>query len=165
MSGPAWSGAASLFPVHPTRGSGASTATCDRGEWKTSIWAEVWLLGSRLLIDPEAVIGTDSARKTKPTGPRRTRLREPVRMARKNSASRLDRLADRTRRAPRISGRKRGVVWRKPGVPERERDYLMERRQRDEFEYAWEFGLVWPLILRRHPYPRLCSRLGPDQCI
>ena len=125
-----------------------------------------WLLGSRLLIDPEAVIG-HRFRKENGTYPVPAEhvYANRLRMARKNFGEPVwtDWLEQSRRAATEELWEKTWNCFEETRESaERERDYLMQRRQRDEFQYASEFGLVWPLILPSSPLPRLCSRLGPD---
>jgi GT2 family glycosyltransferase len=44
---------------------------------------------------------------------------------------------------------------------ERERDFLMERRTCDEFRYALEYDLAWPLAIAGSPLPALASTVEP----
>jgi GT2 family glycosyltransferase len=119
-----------------------------------------WLMGHRILHDPEAVIGHrfQSAFENY-TVPMEHVVVNQLRMARKNFtqsvwAEWIDRCRQRNSR--RLPDHPEGLwarVWQlfeqDRESAEQERSYLFARRSRDEFWYARRFGLGWPQLQTR----------------
>ncbi|HEY5311622.1 MAG TPA: hypothetical protein VIK18_03860, partial [Pirellulales bacterium] len=116
-----------------------------------------WLLGSRVLHDPQAVIGHRfRATFDNYSAPLQNIVANQLRMARKNfTQSVWEEWFDRARqRQPeRLQDHPEGLwahIWQifeadRESV-ERERAYLLANRPRDEFWYADHFGLAWPVL-------------------
>ena len=117
-----------------------------------------WLMGHPSLVDPDAIIGHRFRKETTPCSydiPFHHDLLNRWRMARKNFGddawrdwvSRHDKLYEE----PLLDR-----VWKlyEEGRDslEAERDYLMRNRRRTEYDYAAEFGLIWPLTLPSSPF-------------
>jgi len=116
-----------------------------------------WLMGHRVLHDPEAVIGHRfRAGFDNYAVPPEDFVANQLRMARKNFthgtwSDWVDRC--RLRHSGRLPDYPEGLwarVWHlfeedRLSV-EQERSYLMARRERDEFWYAGRFGLAWPRL-------------------
>ena len=124
-----------------------------------------WLMGYRALVDPSAVIGHRFRKEnTSYTVPSEHFYSNQLRMARKNfgETAWADWL-DRSRRAaPEDLWEKTWSCFQETRTSaERERDYLMRLRPRDEYQYAAQFGLAWPLILPSSPLPPPSSSARP----
>ena len=116
-----------------------------------------WLLGSRILHDPQAVIGHRfRATFDNYSAPIQNIAANQLRMARKNFSQSVweDWLDGARQRQPeRLQDHPEGLwahIWQifeadRESV-ERERAYLLANRPRDEFWYADHFGLAWPVL-------------------
>jgi len=117
-----------------------------------------WLMGHSSLVDPDAFIGHRFRKENTPCSyeiPFHHDLHNRWRMARKNMGddawqdwvSRHGKLFE----APLLDR-----VWKLYDEGrdslEAERDYLMRNRCRSEYDYAAEFGLIWPLTLPSSPF-------------
>jgi GT2 family glycosyltransferase len=116
-----------------------------------------WLMGYRNLVDQEAVIGHRFREENLTyTVPSEHFYANQLRMARKNfgEPAWTDWIARCRRTSPEDLWEKTWSCFQQGlRTLEEERDYLMRRRTRDEYEYAAEFGLTWPLILASSPIP------------
>jgi GT2 family glycosyltransferase len=119
---------------------------------------KAWLMGHQVLLDLEPIVGhrfrneTDTPYQV----PAEHILLNEIRMARKNFGdgawndwfTRFE-----AHHTPELWRRACGLFDQSREGLERERDVLMARRTRDEFWYASEFDLAWPLTLPGSPYP------------
>jgi GT2 family glycosyltransferase len=126
---------------------------------------KAWLRGYPALVDPEAVVGHRFAPETGLYEiPAEHVQLNRLRMARKNFGDPvwsdwLDRF--RARFNPDAWDRAWALFQEDRESVERERDYLMESRTRDEFRYALEYGLPWPLTVPGSPFPPFAPTVEP----
>jgi glycosyltransferase involved in cell wall biosynthesis len=124
-----------------------------------------WLLGHSLLIDPDAIIGHRfREQNTTYSIPDEHYLSNEIRMARKNfQEPAWEDWLQRFREC--LSEDRFDAAWRcfeeARESAEVERDDLMSRRPRDEYQYAATFGLAWPLTLASSPIPAPATPLRP----
>jgi hypothetical protein len=115
-------------------------------------------MGHASLVDPDAVIGHRFRKDDTPCSydvPFHHNLLNRWRMARKNFGDDAWRdwvsRHDKVYEAP-LLDRVRKLHDEDRDSIEAERDYLMRNRCRSEYDYAAEFGLIWPLTLPSSPF-------------
>jgi glycosyltransferase involved in cell wall biosynthesis len=124
-----------------------------------------WLMGYRHLVDHDAVIGHRFRDENSTYAvPSEHFYANQLRMARKNFgeaawANWLQRFRETT--SDDLWDRTWTCFERSRASVELERDYLMRHRCRDEYQYAAEFGLAWPLILPSSPLPYTLQAARP----
>jgi len=124
-----------------------------------------WLMGYSVLVDPDAIIGHRFRdQNTTYTVADEHYLANEIRMARKNfQTPAWEDWFGRFREC--LSEERFDAAWRcfeaTLESAEVERDYLLSRRPRDEYEYAAAFGLAWPLTLPASPIPPPARPLRP----
>jgi GT2 family glycosyltransferase len=116
-----------------------------------------WLMGRTILLDPEPIIGHRFRRDFDACYPIPCEhvLFNQIRMARKNFGDDAwNDWADRfrTKCAPELWRNAWQLYDGSRESVEQARDFVMGRRTRDEYRYAAEFGLVWPLTLSTSPF-------------
>ena len=118
---------------------------------------KAWLTGRPIVLDTDALIGHRFRKQfVTYSVPTQHALLNQLRMARKQFGDEAwDDWTDRCR------AKLPAPLWKLAmklfeddrASVERERDHLMSNRLRDEYWYAAEFGLTWPLTLPGSPYP------------
>jgi glycosyltransferase involved in cell wall biosynthesis len=124
-----------------------------------------WLMGYSILIDPDAIIGHRFRERNDTYAvPDEHYLSNEIRMARKNfQEPAWEDWFERFREC--LSEDRFDAAWscfeQDRESAEVERDYLLSRRPRDEYQYAATFGLAWPLTLPSSPLPAPARSLRP----
>jgi GT2 family glycosyltransferase len=136
---------------------GFDTGMLSHGSEDIDFGLKAWLMGHAALVDPEPVIGHRFApRHDNYTVPWEHVHLNRMRMARKNYSdvtwNSWVELSRRQVNQKHWQGACNLFEKSREGL-ERERDFLMGRRTRDEFRYALEYGLTWPLTVPGSPYP------------
>jgi GT2 family glycosyltransferase len=137
---------------------GFDTGMLTYGFEDTEFGLRAWLTGHSILLDPVPVVGHRflAGREKSYRIPTAHYLLNKLRMARRNfgRAAWADWLASNTARSNRRDwGAALALFEEGREDLDRERAALHARRRRDEYQFAAEFGLAWPLTLPSSPFP------------